>query len=208
MPRTDHDRVVALAGLFQAAAQVRDIARHGRVEGETFETAILSIMKIDAPSSDAVYGGLERLAPGLELVVGQLSRRQDMELTRYVVALLVLERKLSQRPPLLEVLAKGIAEATGKLEYFPVTHQVVVASLAETYLATISTLGPRIMVHGEHLHLNRTENAEKIRCLLLAGIRAAWLWRQSGGGRFTLLFRRRPLALEAERLLGEIRVEH
>jgi len=159
---------------------------------------------VDASSSEAVYGELARLRNGLQLLVRQLDRQQDVELTRYAVALLVLARKLEARPALLARLRQGIQEAIAKLEYFPVTHQAVVASLAESYLATVSTLGPRIMVHGEHLHLNHTENAERIRCLLLAGIRAAWLWRQSGGGRFTLLWRRGALLHQARVLLARI----
>lgn len=204
MPRSDHDRVVALAGLFLAISQVRGIARRGALDSEDFETSLLSLLTVEAPSSEAVYGELFRLRNGLQLVVRQLERRQDVELTRYAVALLVLERKLVSRPALLARLRQGIQEATAKLDYFPVTHQAVVASLAQTYLATVSTLGPRIMVHGEHLYLNRPENAERIRCLLLAGIRAAWLWRQSGGGRFTLLWRREPLLVQARRLLGQL----
>jgi high frequency lysogenization protein len=46
-------------------------------------------------------------------------------------------------------------------------------------------LSPRIMVNGDPAHLNNPENANRIRALLLAGIRAAMLWRQSGGGRLT-----------------------
>ena len=204
MPRTDHDRVVALAGLFLAISQVRGIARRGQLDSEDFETSLSSILQVDASSSEAVYGELARLRNGLQLLVRQLDRQQDVELTRYAVALLVLARKLEARPALLARLRQGIQEAIAKLEYFPVTHQAVVASLAESYLATVSTLGPRIMVHGEHLHLNHTENAERIRCLLLAGIRAAWLWRQSGGGRFTLLWRRGALLHQARVLLARI----
>jgi len=204
MPRTDHDRVVALAGLFLAISQVRGIARRGQLDSEDFETSLSSILQVDAFSSEAVYGELARLRNGLQLLVRQLDRQQDVELTRYAVALLVLARKLEARPALLARLRQGIQEAIAKLEYFPVTHQAVVASLAESYLATVSTLGPRIMVHGEHLHLNHTENAERIRCLLLAGIRAAWLWRQSGGGRFTLLWRRGALLHQARVLLARI----
>jgi len=203
MPRSDHDRVVALAGLFLAASQVRELARRGSLDSERFETSVLSILQVDAPSSEAIYGGAVRLRAGLDLVIRQLDRQQDVELTRYAVALLVLERKLAARPALVARLGQGIGEAVAKLEYFPVTHQTVVASLAESYLATISTLGPRIMVHGEHVHLNRPENAERIRCLLLAGIRAAWLWRQSGGGRFTLLWRRGPLLMAARQMLAD-----
>ena len=60
------------------------------------------------------------------------------------------------------------------------------------------------MVNGDPVHLNNSENANRIRALLLAGIRAATLWRQSGGGRLTLLLRRNPLLLETRMLLARL----
>lgn len=201
MARNDHDRVVALSGLFLAVSQVQQIARHGQCHGEHLETALLSILRVNAASSVAIYGELERLHEGLRLTIQQLDRHHNVELNRYAIALMVLEPKLARRNTLVERLRQGIEEASAKLEYFPVTHESVVASLATTYLETISTLRPRVMVHGEHLHLHQSENAARIRCLLLAGIRAAWLWRQSGGGRLSLLLRRRALVAEAQALL-------
>jgi high frequency lysogenization protein len=55
------------------------------------------------------------------------------------------------------------------------TGDEVVACLAETYSETVSTLSPRIMVTGEPNLLNRPEIANRIRALLLAGVRAAVL---------------------------------
>ena len=68
-------------------------------------------------------------------------------------------------------------------------------------MKTISTITPRIMVSGNPAHLNNPENANRIRALLLAGIRGAMLWRQSGGGRWTLLLRRNVLLRETRMLL-------
>jgi high frequency lysogenization protein len=61
------------------------------------------------------------------------------------------------------------------------------------------------MVNGEHVHLTRKENADRIRALLLAGLRAAVLWRQSGGGRLLMLLRYKKLIAEAQRLLRRIK---
>ena len=60
------------------------------------------------------------------------------------------------------------------------------------------------MVNGAQIHLNNPENANRIRALLLAGIRAATLWRQSGGSRITLLLRRNTLLRESRVLLARI----
>jgi len=47
--------------------------------------------------------------------------------------------------------------------------------------------------------------ANKIRTLLLAGIRAAVLWRQMGGNRWQLLFSRKDIINDAKMLIGEIK---
>ena len=204
MPQTDHDRVIALAGLFQATALVRNIARSGQTDAEDFETCVASVLKIDAASSEEIYGDCQHLRTGLGLLIDQLLRPKNMEITRYVVSLLVLERKLVRKPKLLRRIGEGIESTKAKLEYFPLTHDNIIAALADIYTTTVSTLPPRIMVHGEQNYLTQTENANRIRALLLAGIRAARLWRQSGGGRLTLLLRRRSLIKEAQRVLSQI----
>lgn len=201
MPQTDHDRAIALAGLLQAVDLVRGIARRGQVNPDATATCLDSLLRINAADSAAVYGGVECLRTGLRLLEQQLNQPQDMELTRYAITLLGLERKLSRRTDLLRNLRTGIEEAIQNLSHFPVTHANAIARFADLYLNNISILTPRIMVSGEPTHLNNPDNANRIRALLLAGIRAAILWRQSGGGRLTLLLRRNPLLRETRRLL-------
>ena len=205
MPQSDFDRVIALSGLLQATSLVRSIARDGECDNDDFATCIASILRIDASSSENVYDGLNRLNTGLQLLIDQLRSPRNRELTRYAVALLVLERKLGKKPILLKQIGNGIAAVQRKLADFPLTHDNIIASLADIYVQTISTLAPPIMVHGGRDHLTRPENANRIRALLLAGIRAAHLWRQSGGGRLTLLLRRRYLLAEAQRVLAMLK---
>ena len=203
MPKTDQDRVIALAGAMQAADLVRNIARRGQSQADDFTTCMDSLLQIDAPSSIDVYGGLQRLLTGLRLLEQQLHNPQDMELTRYAATLLRLERKLSRRQDLLEILSAGIQDIIRNLAHFPVTHSNTIARFADHYLQTISTLSPRIMVSGVQAHLNNPENANRIRALLLAGVRSAMLWRQCGGSRWSLLLRRNVLLRETRLLLTQ-----
>ena len=53
---------------------------------------------------------------------------------------------------------------------------------------------------GDPNVLQREENAARVRALLLAGIRSAVLWRQTGGRRWQLIFRRRKVATIAREL--------
>ena len=102
---------------------------------------------------------------------------------------------------LVAKIADGIEEARAKLEHFSMLHPNLLAHLAEIYSGTISNLQPRIMVRGEPSYLQNPDNQNRIRTMLLAGIRAAWLWRQVGGSRWTILLGRRRLLDSAEAYL-------
>ena len=64
------DRMLALAGLVQALAQVRRIADTGQADAAILATALDSVFRVDAESPAAVYGGAPALRPGLLLLRG------------------------------------------------------------------------------------------------------------------------------------------
>lgn len=204
MPHTLADRTLALAALFQSAHLVQQIARRGQASDSDVETSLGSLFHIDADSTAGIYGGPQALGSGLRVLQARLGsggNADELQVTRYVVALLHLERKLVRHATMLETLRIGIGRIRNQLNYFPVTHNNVVAALAELYQATVSTLQPRIMVRGEPTYLADTQRANLIRALLLAGIRAAVLWRQLGGSRWQLLAARRRILETARDLL-------
>ncbi len=208
MRGTDDERALALAGLLQACQLVQQVAYGRPRDTQALETSIGSIFKLDADSAEAVYGDLTGLRGGLELVGRQLNGRNgkpDLELSRYAITLLHLERKLSQQPELMQRLQTGIEMALSQADYFSLIHTNVVASLAETYQQTISTLSPRIMVNGDQSQLSNSDNANWIRALLLAAIRSAVLWRQAGGSRWKLLLGRKRLVRAADQWLQQSR---
>jgi len=79
----------------------------------------------------------------------------------------------------------------------------VIANLAGIYADTVSQIPPKIMVSGDSSVLSNPDNADKIRAILLAGIRSAVLWAQLGGNRWQILFNRRTFIEQARRLLSE-----
>ncbi len=204
MSKTLTDRTLALAGIFQCATQVARVARRGFADSAAFETCVHSLFVTDPQETADVYGSRVSLRAGLQELVRQLEAQQerDVDITRYTLALLVLERKLAKQRPLLDVIGKGIQNAQRQADHFQsYIHDSVIGNLAETYLKSISLLTPRIMVKGENNYLMEQGNADKVRTLLLAGIRSAVLWSQCGGARWQLLFRRRAYLDEARRLL-------
>ncbi len=199
-----HEHAMALGGLFQAVSLVQQVARDGNADSEPFESSIASVFRLDAENTDAVYGGDTQLTRGLQILCRQLGRdksRQDAELMRYAVSLMFLERQLVRSTKMMDRLRQGIDTATHQSEHFSLTHENVLARLADTYASTVSQLQPRIMVQGKPEYLNAPANANRIRALLLAGMRSAVLWRQLGGNRLRLLWTRKSVVRCAEELL-------
>jgi len=211
MATSQHDQVLALAGVFQSARLVQQLAREGRAEPTAFRASVESILKIDAPDTASVFGGKEGVKQGLELIRSKLlgqSAPPDLEMARYVVAMLHIEKVLRRKPALLDSLREGIRTAMEQMKFFENSEsddgvrQQLTDKLADLYARTISTLTPRIMVSGEHGHLSNPAIAARVRAALLAGIRAAVLWRQLGGRRWQLLFSRRRIVRHAQELLA------
>lgn len=203
MARTLDDATLALAGVFQATWLVNEVALRGKAPSEPFASVIEAILMVDAPDTPSVYGGIARLDTGLELLVRHLGGKppeEEMQIVRYVLAVLHLERKLIRNRQLMGVMGEGIRRIQGQAAHFSATHENVIAALADLYVNTVSTLTPRIIVGGEHGHLGQSANANRVRALLLAAMRSAVLWRQNGGTRMQLLFRRRQIAAAAQRL--------
>lgn len=213
MKYTDRDRAIALAGIFQAANLVQQIAHTGMIDQQSLETCISSLFKVDADTPEAVFGAAANLTLGYKTLLTQLGgtnhntdKPRDIDITKYVISIAVLERKLAKRGDLLKKITDGIESTQLQLEHFGLTHDNVLAKLAHIYSETISTLKPRIMVNGEHQHISNPNQANKIRALLLAGIRAAVLWRQCGGTRWQLLLKRNVVLNQTKSLLAEVQV--
>lgn len=200
-----NDDVIALAGIFQAAELVRQAARHGEVDERAFQTCIESVLRLDSKSASDVFGGVSNLKTGLGTLRDHLGRRSghpDVEITGYVIALMYLERKLVASPSMLDTLRRGI-HAAESLAGAPSAPEVT-SALAQLYSNTVSRLSPRILVHGVPEYLNDASTADRIRALLLAGMRATVLWRQVGGSRLRLLFGRKRALNEAEAALRRV----
>lgn len=210
MSREHDEQVIALAGLFQAASLVDQIARRGLVPQNSFETSIASLFVTNPELTEDIYGGVTdlpyNLSAGLRTlqdVVDKKRSENNANVMRYALSAIHLERKLNDRPDMLELIGKRLDELNRKARYFgdhseeasdaplplsAYTHANVIAGLGGLYQETLSTFSFRIQVSGDPRNLQNSENAAKIRALLLAAVRAAMLWRQVGGKRWHFIF--------------------
>lgn len=203
MSYDDRDRTLALAGVFQAATLVQSLARRGSADEGALQTTLASVFVVDAPSTESVFGTGQGLSVGLRALRDRLrgsSGAADFELARYVLALTQLEVRLRRNPEVWRALGEGVAELADHGQQGPLGVDQIPA-LAQLYTRTLSTLRPQVLVHGEPATLKRSDIADSIRATLLAGTRAAMLWRQVGGRRWDLLFRRRIYIARAGELL-------
>ncbi len=209
MEANNRNRTIALAALFQCVEGVVQIANKGNVDNELLQSCVNSVLIDEVKSPEELYGGINQLNTGLRVLMYQLGsnnltpdgKPKNIEATRYAVNLLYLEKKLQGNADMFQKLLGSITNAQQQLDFFAMTHPNMIARLADIYSSTISQLGPRIMIKGDQTHLANPENAAKIRTLLLAGIRAALLWRQAGGNRWKLIFARGAMQKEAQGLL-------
>lgn len=220
MSREHDEQTIALAGMFQAASLVDQIARRGMVPQNNLEASINSLFVTSPRLTEDVFGGVADIPYSLNLglrhlqdMVEKKETAQNKQIVQYVLGMIVLERQLDKHSEMLQKIGEGIDEIARKARYFSeqdestellpsaYTHSNVIAALDGLYQATISTFSFRIQVSGDPRHLQNRENAARIRALLLAGIRAARLWRQVGGKRWHMLFFRSRLKPSLKRIL-------
>jgi high frequency lysogenization protein len=203
------EKTLALAGIFQAAALVKLLAKTGKSLEPFFKQSIESLFKTDANDVPEVFGGIENVRLGLEELVRLFSQHnpkvpKDGDMARYVLSILHLERKIQKQTKMLNQIQTGIERAKNQAAIYSTTHENVIANLASIYTDTAGSFKFRIYVAGEPLYLNQTHMVNKIRALLFAGIRSAVLWRQMGGGRWVLLISRSKLLQTAKEHLALI----
>ncbi len=201
----EHDQLIALAGVFEAAALVEKLATTGQLPDAPQACLFNSLLNQNPKDTLDVYGGDHyQLRDGLRCLHSALQRSPESlprEALRYALGLLTLQRQLEKRPEMLELIGNRLPQIGRQAEMFGITHDNTVAAFAGLYQETLSTLRMRIQVHGEMHFLQNERNAARIRALLLAGIRSAMLWRQLGGHRWHLLLRRGRMLKDLQPLL-------
>lgn len=201
-------QTLTMAAVCQAAVLVQKIARTGAVEEAELAIMLNSIMVTSPESILEVYSNdIAHLTSGLKALIEQLGNqtsKKDPELTRYVVSLLGLERRLANKKNQLSLLGERIEQSQRQLAHYEITSDTLIASLASIYSDLLSPIGTPIQVAGEPSLLKQQSNQHKIRALLLAGVRSSVLWRQVGGKRRNILFGRTKLVACAQQLLKEI----
>ncbi len=198
---------IALAGLCQAAALVKQIARTNEFDHKALNTSLDSIAITNPEHTEQVFGQLSQLTLGYQTIIEQLgnqSSSKDVEVTRYIANLMAIERKLSANQKAMAALGERIGNVQRQQAQLDLSESQMLANLASIYSDVISPIGRKIQVAGDPAVLKRPDNQNRVRAVLLAGIRAAVLWRQLGGKRRQILFSRQQIIEGAQQTLRQI----
>ncbi|RMH52372.1 MAG: DUF489 family protein [Zetaproteobacteria bacterium] len=187
---------------------VQSIARQGRCDERALADAITALFA-EGGDALALYGGqparLHRGVVWIERIFsGSVELQEARPMLTYAANLIALEKRLRHRPETLRTLAEGLDRIHKQLRYFgDPLHDNVIAAIATLYGETISRMKPRVVVRGRREYLQQPGNTQRVRALLLSGLRGAHCWHKAGGSHLRLLLGRGALLREARALRRE-----
>lgn len=202
-------QIVALAAVAQSAALVNKLAYYGNVSQAELIASVNPLLVLNPSSEADVYPCTGHLNLGLRTlnsIFAQANSAENASIIRYILGRLVLRNKLDANPHMqsnirerlqsvqpLQLISEHTAPWLMEDEEIPdeqLRQEQTFEQLATLYQDTISTLSHRIRVQGQVDYLQNDYIANRVRALLLAGIRSAVLWHQLGGRRWRLVFYR------------------
>ena len=193
-------QVLAISGVLRAARIVQDLARRGRTQSEHFRCALVSVGTVDESDAKKALGGVDSLVFGLDDLTQKQPDAFLMERVRYATALLDLARTLAKSPQASGQIGKVLAELPDYLAGAEPDSVESIKALAGVYTSNLSDLTPKILIKGEQRFLEDPALVEKVRAILLAGVRAAYLFSQAGGRKWHLFIFRKKFAAVAAQL--------
>ena len=199
------NQTLALAGMFQSAALIEQMAYKGDISQAAFDCCVDSLFAFEAETTLDVFGDLSGLTRGLQALSQQLgghSQDSGKNLAYYIMSMLKISIKLSRDNAMSDKLQSSLQTIRQQSIDFDMSRANVVQKIDGLYQQTISNSQPRIIVRGEQNYLTNSDTAARVRTLLLAGIRSAVLWHQLGGSKWKLVFARKKFVDCAKRLLS------
>ncbi|MXP67446.1 high frequency lysogenization protein HflD [Pantoea sp. Aalb] len=208
MAKNYYEITLALSGVCQSAYMVQQLAHKGYCHDAALSVSLSSLLHINPKSTLAVFNNDENnLYLGLKTLLTVLNshnhRKGNIELMRYTLSLMMLERKLKGNKQAQSNLIERINQLDRQRVHYELESDTIINIISSIYLDIISPLGPRIQVTGSQV-LQNIQVQCKVRAILLTGIRSAVLWQQIGGSRLQLMFSRQKLLEEAKTILSRL----
>lgn len=190
-------RVVALAGIAQCSALVQQLARRGHAQEDPFGYAVRSVLALDRKDPQEALGGIGGVYLGLSELTRSHPDPVAIERLRYTISLIQLQRNLRKDSNMAGEIRRALSALREDHELTDPASKQGIAALSEIYVSTLSHIPPKIMVRGEQRYLETEQISVQVRAVLLAGVRAAYLFHELGGRRIQLFIHRKALAKAA-----------
>lgn len=206
-----HHIAIALAGVCQSSMLVTQLANTGVCNLTIYECSIKSIFNASPKTTDDVYGGIQNIKIGLQILIQILSvgQKDQVETIRYLFSTLVIANKLLKNNDVTHQIQQRLAHMTRLYanmedETIHTYTNELSYSLAGIYSDIVSPLSSKIKVIGKVEFLQNLLVQSKVRTSLFSCIRSAILWYQVGGNRLQFIFSRKNIRNAAHELLQEV----
>lgn len=197
-----------IGGLYQSAEMIHQIATTGKCSYEDFKHIIMALKISKFQSIEETFGSTAHLHSGLRACKTYYSMQPShdtaatIQINRYFAELFKLASYLRKNPNLLTKIGDKVAESTPDFAELDENIEQLIRHFATMYSEIISPNAPRILIRGTENHLKIEFNAQKVRTLLLAGLRIVLLWRECGGKQWHLFIRRKKILETCHQLLN------
>ncbi len=199
---------IALGALFQACTQIHRIANTGFSDDLACACLYRAILVTEPRVVEDIYDpkalnvGFCQLLESFDKADANKTA-DSIAITKMALKLMSLTRGIETWAKIFQRLSDDIDSIKNTIlattpDFLTASADVInnqdnIRLFGNLYQSLISPNFPKLMIFGEERFLRDTDNQEKIRALLLCGIRALILWRQMGGRRRFLIFRRKKI---------------
>lgn len=202
MSSVQRDKTLALAAIFQAAGLANELARRGQTDTEAEAFLLRSVLVMDTDEAAGIYPDVHGLTRGLTWLESCFMEQgrgleQAGEIIRIALAVIQVELRLRRDTALQNQLRQRLQAVQRQQTMNPeMTAGELSDALGSAYVDSLGNLDFRVQIRGDSRQLQTPGMAERIRAILLAGVRAAWLWQRLGGRRWHLVFTRNQILRE------------
>lgn len=194
------DQVWALSALFFAVDGVVALAEKGQWAEDNFAVLMPSLQRFNCETVRDFYDNPSRLDKGREDLMHYFVNASNDARLSYALRLMQVARRLGSNTALMTVLAEGLRQTAAQIGHFGLLHDNIFARYSALYQKTASQATSRIRIYGNPHYLQQNAIADRLRTVLLCGVRAAALWQANGGSRWQLMFGRAGIVAVAKQM--------
>ena len=189
-----------LGGLYQCVEMIHKIATTGQCSYQDYKHILMALNISKFISIADTFGDNNHLKNGLIACEKYFSMSADesnyvatIQINRYFTELFRLEATMTKQPSVMSNIAEQVKLNAEKFNEVDKNIESLIANFANIYAEQISPNAARIMIKGTENHLKVEFNAQKVRALLLSGLRIVLLWRECGGKQWHLFLKRKKI---------------